>query len=70
MSKDSLVKKLQKRNALEDELMNQDSSAKDRAFSKLRELINGYMLDENVPQKKIKKSYFNPETGEYEYEYE
>jgi hypothetical protein len=45
-------------------------AAKDKAFSKLRELINGYMLDENVPRKKIKKSYFNPETEEYEYEYE
>lgn len=45
-------------------------AAKAKAFSKLRELINGYMLDENVSRKKIKKSYFNPETGDYEYEYE
>lgn len=29
-------------------------AAKHRAFNKLRELLNGYMLDENVPQKKMK----------------
>lgn len=46
------------------------AAAKDKAFGTLRKLLNGYMLDENVPKKKIKRSYFNPETGDYEYEYE